>query len=83
MELYEAIVSPEEGRHMSPEGPAIKEPPEGESLLMKTMGFQFCPYSDSYRVPIQKRIKEPKRAAKFKMKIVEDLTKESINAMRD
>ena len=81
MELHEAIVSSAEGRHMSPEGPAIKEPPEGEALSMKTMGFHFCPYSDSYRVPIQKRIKEPKKASKFKMKIGEDLTRESIMSM--
>ena len=66
MKLHEAIISSAEGRHMAP---------EGESRSMKTMSFQFCPYSDSYRVPIQKRIKEPKRASKFKMKIGEDLTR--------
>ena len=80
MELHEAVVSSAEGRHMTLGGAALKEPPEDEPLTMKTMGFRFCPYSDSFRVPIQKRFKESKRS-KFKMKIGEDLTKESIMAM--
>ena len=80
MELHEAIVTSAEGRHMTQHGEPLKQPPDGESPTMKTMGFRYSPYSDSYAVPIQKRFKEPKRG-KFKMKIGEDLTKESIMAM--
>ena len=80
MMLHEPVISSAEGRHMTQEGVPLKEPPPDEPKSMMTIGFDFCPYTDSYKVPIQKRLK-PSKKGKFKMKIGTDLTKESILAM--
>ena len=80
MKLHEAIVSSADGRHMTKEGVPLKEAPPDEPPTMMIIGFEFCPYTDSYRVPIQKRFK-PSKKGRFKMKIGVDLTEESILAM--
>ena len=79
MEMHEAIVPSVEGRHMSLNGVAVREPPEGEPEIVKTMGFRFSPYTDSYVVPIQKKFKES--GGRFKMKIGVDLTPETVMAL--
>ena len=81
MEMHEAIVSSVEGRHMSLNGVAVREPPEGEPEIVKTMGFRFSPYTDSYVVPIQKKFKES--GGRFKMKIGVDLTPETVMALEE
>ena len=80
MLLHEPVISSAEGRHMIQGGAPLKEPPADEPETIKIIGFDFCPYTDSYKVPIQKRLK-PSKKGKFKMKIGTDLTEESILAM--
>ena len=80
MLLHDPVVSSAEGRHMTQEGVPLKKPPADEPECIKIIGFNFSPYTDCYKVPIQKKLK-PSKKARFKMKIGVDLTEESIKAM--